>query len=359
MIKLGVWLLILLILTGCSSDKPKAGESVRPVKAITIQSSPVTTEYSYAGIVTARDEIPMSFQVTGKLASRLVDVGDKVKKGQLLATLDANDLNIQLEIKEQKLIAAKSNLEFADSELKRYSPLLKKGYVTPSQVNQLKSKYDSALADWNNANKDLVAAQRQLSYTNLYSQIDGIVVDTSASTGEVLEAGKPVLKIATSDEKEITINVPEQRVQQWKKSPGVIEVALWANSEKKYKVHVREISSDTDPVTRTFTVKLGVVDPGTDMLLGMTANVKLRFVNQSPKVSIPITSLFYQEKTPQVWVIDPHKLTVKATAVMLGQYSKNNTVLVDKGLHDGEMIVTAGAHNLFPGQKISLLGTDE
>jgi len=321
---------------------------------MTIKLLPVTKEYSYAGVVTARHEIPMAFQVTGKLAKRLVDVGDKVKANQLLAVLDAHDLKIQLEIKEEMLSSSKSNLDFTKSEFDRYSSLIKKGYVTASQIFQLRSKYESALADSNRARNDIASAQRQLGYTNLYSQVDGVVIDTMKNAGEVVEAGTPILKLATSSEKEITISVPEHRVLQWRQKGVVFIVTLWSNPAKKYAVHVREISSDAEPVTRTFTIRLSVPKADAEMMLGMTANVKLQVLGPA-NIVIPITSIFYKENQPNVWVIDPKELTVKAVAVTLGQYNQNNMVSVDKGLEDGQMIVIAGAHQLLPGQKVSVL----
>lgn len=352
-------LFLILSLTACSSEKPHQAGVVRPVKTVVIESAPTLTVYSYAGVVTARHEIPSAFQVSGKLASRLVEVGDAVKSQQLLATLDDKDLKIQEQISEGKLSSAKSNLELTEAELQRYSPLLKKGYVTASQLHQFRAKYESAVAEVKNAANDLQAAQRKLAYTNLYSQTDGVVVDTSVTAGEVVEAGKPILKIATSGEKEITINVPEHRVLEWKNPQNVIEVSLWADSSIFYKANIREIASDTDPVTRTFTIKLSVPKADSNVMLGMTANVTLHVKGKASEVRIPVTSIFYDDTNPKVWVVNKDTLMVQPVIVSLGQYTEGDMVTVKTGLKNGDMIVTAGVHHLIPGQKISLLGKDE
>ena len=352
-IRFGFALMFMVMLFGCSDHGIKSVS--RTVKALKVGVSPVNSTYSYAGVVQARYDIPLAFQVPGKLATRNVDVGDVVKAKQLLATLDANDMAIQLQIREEKLSAAKSTLELAQAELNRYSPLFKKGYITASQLHQIRAKYESALADWQQSNGDVTEAQRKLAYTNLYSEDAGIIIDVSAEPGEVVAAGKPVLHIALSKEKEILIHVPEQRIEQWDQADNNIDVVLWAYPKTHYAAKVREISFDADPVTRTYDVKLSLPNADSKMKLGMTANVALVVHQKQPQIKIPLTAVFYQGKQAKVWVINQKNMVVQPVNITLGDFKNQDYIQVDSGLLDGQWVVTAGVHFLTPGQKVKLL----
>ncbi len=351
--KIGILWLSALLLVSCS--QPPAKKPIRLVRTVTVEATGVVSKYVYAGVVKARYEIPLSFQVSGKMASRLVEVGDKVKPQQLLAELDANDLKIQLHIRQQKLISAKTNLELTQAELKRYEPLVKNGYISASQLHQVRAKQETALADYNQANADLDEAERQLSYAQLYSEKAGVIIDVLASPGEVVSAGKPVLKMATTNETEIAINVPEQRIAQWQEGKGDVDVVLWAYPRKHYKAKIREIDSDTDPATRTFLVKLTIPDADAKMQLGMTANVTFAVKKSKQQIAIPLTSVFYISEQPYVWVVNPKDSTVQPQAVTLGEWADQDNYLVKSGLINGQIIVTAGVHQLNRGQEVNIM----
>lgn len=339
-------------LISCSSKEPPP---IRPVAAIKVNASSIANQYTYSGIVKPRYEIPLSFQVNGKLEARAVDLGDKVKKGELLASLDQNDLKLQLQIKQEKLDGTKISLDLAQAEYNRYLPLVQKGFVTQSQLHQFKAKYENALADWKQASSDVAATKRQLSYADLYSEADGVIIDVLAAPGEIVASGKPVLKVATTKEIEVVLSVPEQRVEQWRNQLSDIDVVLWAFPNKHYQAKLRDIDSDADPATRTYIVKLSVLNPDESMQLGMTANITLKLRQSTPLITLPLSAIFYQKKQPLVWVIDQKTLTVNAIPVTLGDYTKDDSIIIQSGLKDGQLVVTAGVHNLTAGQKVTIL----
>jgi multidrug efflux system membrane fusion protein len=342
---------VALLLTACSGDDTPA----RPVRAVTVQLSNIAAEYSYPGVVRARYDNPLAFQVGGKIASRLVEIGDTVHPKQLLATLDTRDLKLNLQNKQGQLQAAESDLNLTKTERDRYEPLFKKQIISASQYQQVQAKYESALARLQQAQSDLSAAQQQLAYADLYADYDGVITQVQASPGQVVSAGQAVFQLARSNQKEILINVPEQRIAQWHGKITKIIVRLWAYPQKQYSAQIREIADDADAVTRTYAVKLTVTNADNLMQLGMTANVLAAEQRMQPAITLPLTAVFDRENKPYVWVIDPKTMKVQAVTVTLGNYAADS-IIVTTGLQAGQKVVTAGVHALRAGQKVTLLG---
>lgn len=340
-----------VLIAACSSSDDSSG---RPVQAIIVQPSNISATYSYAGVVRSRYENPIAFRVGGKMISRLVEVGDTVHQGQLLAALDVQDLKLNLQNKEGQLRAAETDMQLAKKEMERYSPLVKTGVISASQFHQITAKYDTSVAHVQQVKSDYNEAQQQLTYANLYADYDGVVTAIQASPGQVVNAGQPIMQIARTGEKEIAISVPEQRIEQWHQKAGNMIVTLWAYPQKHYTVKIREIGGDADPATRTYTVKLTVLNADAVMRLGMTANVTVEEHSKLSQLTVPLTAVFYQDNQPHVWVINSADMRVQSTPITLGNYVGNN-VGVTSGLKAGQWVVTAGIHSLSPGQKVSLL----
>jgi len=346
-------LLVFLLLWGCSSHEKTS--LPRPVQAIQLKAADVAAKYTYAGIVNPRYETPLAFRVGGKVATRTVDVGQQVHPGQLLATLDNKDLKINVDNKEAAVAESNSKVSLTKTDLDRYTPLLPKGYVSASQYHQIKSNYETAVAEQTRANSDLTNAKQQLSYANLISDYEGIITQTLVNPGQVVTAGQTIMQIALAGEKEVVIDVPEQRVNDWRNSNYSLAVDLWAYPSDHYSAKVREISGNADPVTRTYKIKLSILNPNKDMQLGMTADVIFKRYYQKPEMTLPISAIFYEGKQAKVWVINRNEMTVIPVAVNLGDFSENNSIIILSGLQLGQWVVTAGVHNLNPGQKITLL----
>ena len=346
---LGIFLFIFL-LSACQQSETI---SVRPVRAEQVRITAVSGHYSYSGVVRAHHDITLAFQVGGKVASRKVEVGDTVHAGQVLAELDTRDLVLDVQNTQAELASAKSNLEFTKTELSRYVPLLKTGNVSQSFYQQTKTKYETDSASVDRTTSALELAKRKLAYATLTAEYPGIITKLDITAGQVVAAGQAVMQLARNDEKEIIINVPEQRIQQWQQR-NQIDVVLWAYPEKKYTAKIREISGEADPATRTYTVKLSVIDADATMRLGMTANVQVDDLRKEPKIVVPLTAIYYESKAPMIWVIDIKSMTVNPVKVVLGEY-EDNKIIVNSGIKNNQWIVTAGVNGLRPGQKIKFV----
>jgi multidrug efflux system membrane fusion protein len=348
---IGIALPLVLALPACS--KPQApAPAARQVQTVAVTLIPDDQESSYTGDVRPRYESALGFRVPGKIVARAVDVGARVSKGQLLARLDPEDQRLGAEAARQQLMAARSDYEQAKAEVARYRDLFSKGFISAAEYDRRKWTYDTAVARLEQANAQLELNRNQTAYTQLHSDIDGVVTAVQGEVGQVVTPGQPVIKVARLEEKEVVVNVPENRLSELKGANDV-DVTLWAAPGKSYEGKVREISPSADNVTRTYTVKVSVTNADAGVQLGMTANVSLKRNGGSHArvARLPLTALFQQGEKPAVWVIDPKTSQVQLRPVQVGRYTQDYVTVVS-GLNNGDVVVRAGVHKINPGEVV-------
>jgi RND family efflux transporter MFP subunit len=341
-----------LSLTGRARTEERA-EPVRPVRVLKIESVSSREVSVYSGEIRARFETPMAFRVPGRIARRHVDVGTAVGTGQLLATLDAADYRLGVQNLRAQVASAEADFGFQASELARGNELLKKGFISQTDYDRRHNVYLGAKARLDQARALLAQTQNQSDYTELRALSDGVVTSVDAETGQVVTAGQTVLRVARLEQKEAIIHIPENRLDEARNADS-IRVALWAEPDKAYSGRLREISPGVDPVTRTYTGKVAIVDPDASVQIGMTATVTIdRHAGERGR-QVPLSALVSRDNKTFVWVVDPASTTVNLIAVQLGDY-RGNAVAILAGLKDSDYVVTAGVHKLFPHQKVAIL----
>jgi len=343
----------LLALVGGCNKPPQQLDAARPVHAVTVSLASDEQEVTYTGDVRARWETALGFRVPGKIVARLVEVGQQVKTGQVLARLDPEDQKLSAEAAKQQLMAARSDFQQAKADLVRYKELVDKGFISAAEFDRRKTTYQTAAARLEQATAQLELNRNQTEYTTLRADHDGVVTAVQAEVGQVVSAGQSVVKTARLDEKEVAVNVPENRLVELRATKDA-DVSLWASPGKVYKGRIREISPSADNVTRTYTVKVTVLDPDASVQLGMTANVRLRGGMRAEVARLPLTALFQKGDEAAVWVIDPKTQQVTLTPVQVGRYTQDY-VTVLSGLSDGDLVVRAGVHKLNQGEKVRIL----
>ena len=342
------------LLVGCSKQAPKAPD-VRPVRTMTVTSEQGAGTAEFSGDVRPRIESRLGFRVPGKIVARLVDVGATVKKGQVLARLDPTDLALAQQSAQAQLSAAKTDRDLAAADLKRYSELFAKGFISAAEQQRHQANYDGAQARYDQAAAGYRNQSNQAGYATLEADADGVVTGVDAEVGQVVSAGQPVVRVAQTAEKEVVVGIPEDQVDTLRKSPEV-SVKLWADQSRSIPAKVREIAPAADPLTRTYTVKISIPNPPADLKLGMTAVAT--FVRPGAGgdtggmgVRVPITALLQEQGKSVVWLYDAASQTVKPVPVTVGA-PRDNVLLVTSGLQPGQTIVTAGVHLLKAGQKV-------
>lgn len=338
-----------LLLVACSRPEVDTTEVIRPVRVIEIQSSGSTFEESFSGQIEPRFQANLSFQVGGKLVNRLVDVGDRVKKGQVLAKLDPQDLGLALQAAQAQFDAAATEHAQLKTDLDRAKTLKQQNFISQAELDRRQLAFDAAASRLSQARAQLSTQSNQRQYGDLRAPNDGVVAAVYAEAGQVMAPGQAVLQWANESEVQVRMAVPESRVTDIKLGQEA-SVLLWSGKET-LQAKVREVSPLADPVTRTFSVLLDVIDPGKATRFGMSATIQFSKAAQSNVFKLPIQALVAEHTGAFVWVFDEAQGLVNKRSVTPYDVSESD-FLVKDGLKNGELIVTAGTHVLNEGQKV-------
>ena len=195
-------------------------------------------------------------------------------------------------------------------------------------------------------------AQDRVGFTELRADAEGTVTARGAEPGEVVQAGQMIVQLARKDGRDAVFDVPAQMIRSLPADP-VVEVSLSDAPGVTAVGHVREVAPQADPVTRTFQVKIGLVDPPEAFRLGSTVRGQTR-TEMAPHIAVAASALTKSEGRSAVWVVDPNALTVALRPIEAVSFGPAS-VAVSEGLSPGEIVVTAGVQALHPGQKVRLL----
>lgn len=342
----------LLSLAACSEEKKaEAPEIVRPVKVTQIGAPDEGRKLVYSGSVRARTEMNLGFRVAGKITERLVDVGDRVTPGEVLARIDSTDYKLDLGSAEADLASATKQVEISGLALRRAETLAAKDVTSKSQLEQAQLSSEQALAQRDSAQSALEKARNQVAYSELKSDRDGIVTAVSADRGQVVSTGTSVVTVAVDGEKEVQIAVPEMDVSQFKPGDGV-KARIWSSADLVIDGKVREVAQSADAQSRTFAVRVSLpADP--KILLGMTASIEAVAGNAVKAFAIPLAALSKKGDQPIVWVVDRGKGIVTSRPVKVADFSDDG-VRISEGLAEGDLIVSAGTQFMKDDMKVKL-----
>lgn len=338
-------------LAGCSQEKTEVAAVVRPVKVVEIAEADTARQLSYSGSVRARTEMNLGFRVSGKIVERVVNVGDRVKVGDLLARIDATDYELAVRSASANLEAAERQVETVKLVRDRAEQLLARKFASQAQFDQSVLSYNQAVATRDAAKSALSQAENQVTYTNLVSDRPGIVTTINADVGQVVGSGTPVATVAVEGEKEVQVAVPETEIANFKTGLPV-KVGLWSDTDLSLDGTVREVAGSADQQSRTFSVRVSLPnDPR--VLLGMTATVEASADSGKPYVSVPLSALAQKDGYTIVWVVDRGTETVRSRPVTLSDFTTDGVRVTD-GLAVGDLVVAAGTQFMADDLKVTI-----
>jgi RND family efflux transporter MFP subunit len=347
--RLALALLAALTLAACDNEKI-AKDPVRPVLTQTVTPGAAAARDVYSGELRARYETDLAFRVGGKLVSRAVDAGTRVRRGKVLARLDPEDARLAVQAAGAQFASAESDFALAKSELDRHADLLAKKFISQSAFDVKQNVFNAAKARVKQARSQSAITSNQAAYTKLVADADGVVMSVTAEPGQVVTAGQVILKLARAGEMEVVVNAPENQLARFKVGQDVA-ISLWADPSKVFPGRIREIAGGADPVTRTYAVRVSAMAAPEGAQLGMTANVLFNPTADAQLVLLPLTAVANERTDPAVWVVDPKTSQVKLRKVTIGQFREDG-VTITSGLHAGDIVVTAGVYKLKPDQVV-------
>ncbi|MEZ2126959.1 MULTISPECIES: efflux RND transporter periplasmic adaptor subunit [unclassified Sinorhizobium] len=339
-------------LASCQKQGEAAQEAPRPVLSVVARQTPAAL-LSLTGTVEPKIETELGFRVLGRVIARNVDVGDLVKKGDVVASIDPLALELAVKSAQSDLSNAQAQLNNAVSTEKRQRDLAEARSGTEAALEEAEQARKTASANVGKAQANLDKAEEQLGYAQLHAEFDGVVTATSAEIGQVVSAGQTVVTIARPEERDAVIDVPQAAAQRLKIG-APFEVSLQLDPTIRTRGIVREIAPAAETATRTRRTKISLIDPPTAFRLGSVITATAT-ISAEPRILLPASAVLQREGSTDVWLVDAaaKKVTLRPVKIE-GEIVDGGTVRVTEGIAPGERIVTAGVHNLKDGQAIRI-----
>lgn len=406
--------LYLIALTGflilsCGKEEEKVTEEViRPVKVMNIATGTDVLERKFSGKVRATQQVDLSFKVSGPLIKLLFEEGKAVKEGALIARIDPRDFETRLKgiksslseasanlkamkkgarpedikVLESEVDAAQANYLAAEAQYKRYKQLWEKRYVAKADFDRYARNWDVTKAKLAAARQNLEkgkkgarkedieamqskirgleaqqkAAQDALDDTYLKAPFSGVIAKKYVDNFQDVRAKQAIVSLQDISHVDILVDIPESLMAQLKGEGKADVFAQFAASpDKKYKLSLKEYSTEADPGTQTYRVVMTMPAPGDiNILPGMTATVSGSKTGVgSTRIVIPAIAVFADENgDSNVWIINKETMIVQRRKVTSGELTGKDNIEIVDGLKPGEMIAVAGVSRLREDMKV-------
>jgi RND family efflux transporter MFP subunit len=342
---------LLPLLAACQDQAVSA--IAKPERPVQVQQVAFRSDHAsreFVGVVRARHETDLGFRVAGKITDRIVNAGDRVRAGDLIARLDPEDLRLQVASAEAEISAATSNFVQASSDEERFTSLKARGYAAVADYERKKSARDEAEGRLERARRSLELARNQLAYAELRANADGVITATLAEPGQVVAIGQAVVRLAQQGEMEAAVALPETWLAEARLSKA--SVRLWSGPTQSFTARLRELSPQADPSTRSYAARFTIVEPDDSVALGMTAILTL--THPAPAVAkLPLAAVLDRGTGPSVYVVDKAGM-LELRRVEVASFTGDAAPLT-AGVHAGERVVTLGVQKLGAGEKVRVV----
>ncbi len=352
-------LLSLAFLTSCEKNEVESKPPPRPIAWIKTVSSDLSQVRRISGILQAQESTSLSFEVSGKVESVSVKLGDSIKKGQLMAELDKSSYQLNNNSADSSLQEAKARQDEVRKRYQRISDLLEQGFASKAEFDNAKAELDSANSAVEVAQSRLELSQKDLRNTRLLAPYDGKITARLIEPSQQISAGQTVFNIEGKQGLEISVMVPETMIGylengQTHKShfPALPDLLLDAQ--------IAEIGSQAE-TANAYPVTLLINEQNINLRAGMTAEVDFTFSGRGltgytgETVRIPLSAILAGDgQNNYVFVYDENENAVSKRKIQTENIF-NNEVLVSNGLKAGEIIAIAGVTYLYDGQAVTLL----
>jgi len=356
MLKRMVWLLCISVaLTGCK-EKTEIVEVVRAIKTMTVSEQPAERIRKFSGLVAAVDSSGLSFEVRGQVESVEVDIGNRVKKGQVLAVLDPESYQLEVDATEAELVKARDNVTKTKAEYERQKRIFEQGAGAKRYVEVTEYDYKAARSAVKFQIAKLDQARRNLRKTKLPSPYNGVIAWRSVEPNEEVLAGQKILEINATGKMEVELAVPETTVDRIHIDDSAT-ITFPTLPDKSAKGRISYIGGAAVKAN-AFPVKVELIGPNEKVKPGMTAEANLSIKDEDRKSGylVPFQAILPAPEKDQgyAFVYDPDTSTVKKTPVR-SRGTANKKAIVGEGLAAGDIIAVAGVSFLADGMEVKLM----
>ena len=360
------------LLFSCGKKDEKSTEKViRPIKYSTITKAGSGDNQIFSGVAQASKEAAVSFKVSGTINKIHVKVGDQIRKGQLIASIDATDYTVQYDQAVAQLKSAETQIKSAQAQLvnsrstyDRAEKLYENNSVPLSEYQQSKaaleaaeSQYDAAVAQVTASEAQVTSARNQVSYTRLVAPFSGIINVINVEENEQVGAGNPVAVLSAEIKPEVLVNIPEIFITRVDRGDSV-EIEFSAPASRTFKGHITEVGFGSGG-GGTYPATVQITDPDQSIRPGMSASVSFNFGAQSPDRSLLVAAVeAVAEGTDGHFVFKLEKEGANYRAmkqpVQIGSLFTEGFEITG-GLSEGDLVATAGLKSLLHGMEVKLM----
>jgi RND family efflux transporter MFP subunit len=335
---------------GMDGHEPASTARPRPVVSTLIDDD-IAARPSIPGVIAARIEVTLGFQTLGRITARNVDVGDVVSQGQLLASLNPDDLQSDVRTAQAAVESAREQERTALASAERARALAQRNVTSTAQVEVVDSALIAATAARQQAESELIRARDTEGYAEMHAPFAGVISAVYANAGAVVNAGDSVVQLSAQNEIEAVIDLPDAVLSRLKIGD---RYDVWSETAptELYPASVSQIEPIADAATRTRRVHLAL---GDDAELRLGALVRARpSGGGTASLSIPESAILDRDGTPHVWIVrrDGEEGSVTLRQIQPQGPALNGRIIVQKGIAAGEEVVTRGIHSLTEGQAV-------
>ena len=345
-----------LLLAACEEEQPEVMENIRAIKTITVSERGSGQMRRFPGVVEAVDTSSISFEVAGNTRDVNVNVGDRVEKGQVLATLDDKPFQLNVEGAEAELGRTKAQLAEKETEFVRQKTLYEKEWVAKAAFDQALAARDSASNQVSYAGSKLNLARRDLEKTVLVAPFDGVIASKFVDPFQEVARGEKVFEIYAEGAMDVVLSVPENAIGELHLGLPA-EISFPSEQVPVQEGRVSEIGTVAGEAN-AFPVKVSLAAPPDSVLPGMTAEAALILGEAGGKTSylVPVSAIAAGDEPGRgyVFVFDSDTSTVKKTEIR-GEGVQDNRVFVTDGIAAGDVVAVAGVSFLRDGQQVKLM----
>ena len=359
----GLAMVAAFLLVACETETPEPQQVLRPVRYQVVELISGERVRTFAGTAKSGEETRLSFKVKGTIRQLLVHVGDTVKRGQMIAEIDAKDYVLQQQEADASLARARAEARRAAANYSRTRALYENNNASREELDTARASHESAKAQVRSAAKQLELSRLQVSYTKLQAAAEGAIADVPVEVNENVNAGQLIALLNSGGQPEVDVAIPEVFIARIRQGAAVT-VTFDALPGQVFSAWVTEVGIASTGTATTFPVTVQLDDDAAAIRSGMAANVSFTFRSgdgsasgdEPQRIVAPLHAVGEDRQGRFVFVVEPQgegRGIVRRRPVSVGALDAEGLRILE-GLQEGEWLVTAGVKRLEDGREVKV-----